>query len=406
MKLQGERILLGVSGGIAAYKSAEFCRLLTKAGAEVQVVMTRGAEAFITPLTFQALTNRATRTALLDETAEQGMGHIELARWATRIVLAPASANLLARVATGMADDLLTTVILASRAPLAIAPAMNQGMWANPAVQANCVTVDQLYSPLWLGPDAGEQACGDVGAGRLMEPETMVDALVKEQTGTVTAEWQGRRVVITAGPTREAIDPVRYLSNNSSGRMGFALAAAAARAGAEVILIAGPVNLPTPQGVKRIDVQSAQDMWAAAREQAPGADLFIGAAAVADYRVTEVHAQKRKKTTAGEDWTLTLTENPDIIHGVAAMSHDRPQQVVGFAAETDNVVDYARDKLARKQLDWIVANDVSRADIGFNSDQNEVTVFGRDGSSHAMSLQSKHALGAALLALFAKGIRT
>lgn len=406
MKLQGERILLGVSGGIAAYKSAELCRLLTKAGAEVQVVMTQGAAAFIKPLTFQALTGRATRTALLDETAEQGMGHIELARWATRIVLAPASANLLARLAAGMADDLLTTVILASRAPLSIAPAMNQAMWANPAVQANCVRLTDLYDPQWLGPDAGEQACGDVGAGRMMEPEAMVAALTALAGTPVESEWQGRRVVITAGPTREPIDPVRYLSNQSSGRMGFALAAAAARAGAEVILIAGPVNLPTPDGVQRIDVQTAQDMWAVAREQAPGADLFIGAAAVADYRVAEVHAHKRKKSSAGEDWTLTLTENPDIIHGVATMAHDRPQQVVGFAAETDNVVDYARDKLARKQLDWIVANDVSRTDIGFNSEQNEVTVFGRDGTNHALAQQSKHALGAALLALFAKGIRS
>lgn len=402
MSLQGERILLGVSGGIAAYKSAELCRLLTKAGAEVQVVMTAGAQAFITPMTFQALTGRATRTELLDEAAEQGMGHIELARWATRVLIAPATASLLARVRAGLADDLLTTVILATRAPLAIAPAMNQVMWANPVTQANCAAITELYRPLWIGPDSGDQACGEIGSGRMTEPASIVAALSDSLTPGQSGAWQGKTVVITAGPTREAIDPVRYLSNHSSGRMGFALAAAAAAEGASVTLIAGPVTLDTPVGVNRVDVVSAQDMCAAAERYAPESDLFIGAAAVADYRIAEVSEQKRKKSGAGDDWSLTLTENPDIIHRIAKLGATRPTQVVGFAAETQNVAEYARRKLAQKQLDWIVANDVSRSDIGFNSDVNEVTVYHRGGGEYPLTQQAKQSLGAELMALFAK----
>lgn len=399
MNLRGKHILLGVSGGIAAYKSAELARGLIKAGAEVQVILTAGAEAFITSLTFQALTGRAVRTELLDETAEQGMGHIELARWADLIVLAPATANVLARLNAGMADDLLTTVVLASRAPLAIAPAMNQQMWANAATQRNINALTELYQPLWLGPDSGEQACGDVGAGRMMEPEAIVAQL--QQQGATSGAWQGKKVVITAGPTREAVDPVRYLTNHSSGKMGYALASEAARQGADVILISGPVNLPTPEGVTRIDVISARDMATAAEEYAPTADLFIGAAAVADYHVVNTSSQKHKKQAADQAWTLQLAENPDIIQGVAQHAQ-RPVVVVGFAAETTDVEQYAQDKLARKNLDWIVANDVSRTDIGFNSDDNQVVVFGRNGLRSELPQQSKTQLASALLALFTK----
>lgn len=399
MTVRGKRILLGVSGGIAAYKSAELARGLIKAGADVQVIMTAGAEAFITPLTFQALTGRATRTALLDETAELGMGHIELARWADWIVIAPATANVLARINAGMADDLLTTVVLASHAPLAIAPAMNQQMWANPAMQRNIKALTDLYQPLWLGPDSGAQACGDVGAGRMMEPDAILAQL--QQHAAETGAWQGKKVVITAGPTREAIDPVRYLTNHSSGKMGYALAQAAAAQGADVVLISGPVALATPMGVQRVDVASAQEMASAADVHAPGADLFIGAAAVADYHVVNTSTQKRKKQANEPVWTLQLAENPDIIQRVA-QHPERPRAVVGFAAETTDVEAYARDKLARKGLDWIVANDVSRTDIGFNSDDNQVVVFGRDGSRADLPQQSKTQLASALLALFIK----
>ncbi|MCH8551687.1 MAG: bifunctional phosphopantothenoylcysteine decarboxylase/phosphopantothenate--cysteine ligase CoaBC [Natronospirillum sp.] len=401
MSLQGQRILLGISGGIAAYKSAELARLLSKAGAEVQVVMTPGAQAFITPLTFQALTGRPARTELLDEDAEQGMGHIELARWATLVLLAPATASLLARMRAGMADDLLTTVLLASQAPVAIAPAMNQAMWAHAATQANVQGLTELYDPQWIGPDSGDQACGDFGAGRMSEPAAIVQAL-QERFAEKKSAWAGRRVVVTAGPTREAIDPVRYLSNHSSGRMGFALAEAAARQGAQVVLISGPVQLATPPGVERIDVESAQDMWQAAQTAAPKADLFIGAAAVADYRVENPSDQKQKKQQGKNEWQLTLVQNPDIIDGVSRLK-DRPKQVVGFAAETQDVERYAWDKLARKNLDWIVANDVSRTDIGFNSDDNEVTVFGRQNERYDIGRQPKSVLADALLDVFARG---
>ena len=405
MSLQGQRILLGISGGIAAYKSADLARQLGKAGAEVQVVMTPGAQAFVTPLTFQALTGRAVRTDLLDETAEQGMGHIELARWATLVLLAPATADLLARIRAGMADDLLTTVILATRAPLAIAPAMNQAMWSNPATQANVAGLKTLYDPQWIGPDSGDQACGDVGAGRMSEPAAIVAALESRSSFAPNnaGSWHDRHIVITAGPTREPIDPVRFLSNHSSGRMGYALAAAAARRGARVTLISGPVQLSAPAGVNRVEVESAQAMWEAAQAAAPGADLFIGAAAVADYRVEAPADRKHKKDSQQGQWQLTLVENPDIIQGVAALT-ERPRQVVGFAAETNDVEQYARSKLKRKNLDWIVANDVSRSDIGFNSDDNEVTVFGRDQQRYDMGRQPKSVLADALLDLFAQGV--
>jgi phosphopantothenoylcysteine decarboxylase/phosphopantothenate--cysteine ligase len=368
--LTHRKFIIGVSGGIAAYKSAELVRLLRKAGAEVRVVMTRGACEFITPLTLQALSGNPVHTELLDEEAEAGMGHIELARWADAVLIAPATADLIARLADGRADDLLTSVVLASAAPLLVAPAMNQQMWRNAATADN---IERLRDRgiLIVGPAAGEQACGDVGEGRLLEPAEIVDAASSLFSRRAL---EGRRVVITAGPTREAIDPVRFLSNHSSGKMGFAIARAAADAGAHVTLVTGPVHLETPEFVQRIDVESAQQMLDACLEHAPTADLFIAAAAVADYRPAQTASQKIKKQASGESLSLPLVRNPDVLAQIAAHPH-RPAVVVGFAAETENLIEYAREKLERKGLDLIVANDVSREDIGFNSEQNQVLVI-------------------------------
>jgi len=369
--LSNRNIIIGVSGGIAAYKAAELIRLFRKAGASVRVIMTRGAQEFITPLTLQALSGQPVHTELLDEEAELGMGHIELARWADAMLIAPATADIIARLASGRADDLLTTVALATPAPLWVAPAMNQQMWANPATTANIERLKERQIRI-TGPDAGEQACGDVGPGRLLDPEEIVQALAKSFDLQGLA---GRRVVVTAGPTREAIDPVRYISNHSSGKMGFAIARAAAEAGAYCVLIAGPVNLLTPEGVIRVDVESADAMMSAVEEQLSGGiDLFIAAAAVADYKPLAAAEQKIKKSS--DTMTLQLVKNPDIVSHVAN-SDQRPAVVVGFAAETEKVLDHARDKLERKGLDAIVANDVSRADIGFNSDNNAVTIINR-----------------------------
>ena len=427
-------ILLAITGGIAAYKSAVFARLLIKAGFEVRVIMTTGAQAFITPLTLQALTGNEVHTSLLDEQAEAGMGHIELAKWADLVVIAPASANTLARLAMGMADDLLTTVCLATSAPVMIAPAMNQQMWSHPAVTLNVQTLRDMNYHI-IEPASGQQACGDVGAGRLPEPEQLMDevCLFNAQQSTVQ-HLLGKTVVITAGPTVEAIDPVRYLSNHSSGKMGFALARACIESGAEVILIVGgKVALPTPLGVTRIDVLSAQDMLIAAQQCVNGthhalpvranatyeyshystdqhyhshhqegdcdcdlnhhqhsnhnqfsthaelatehkslaADIFISTAAVADYRTEEAAPQKIKKTQ--DAMTLELVKNPDVL---ATISLAHPELfVVGFAAETQDVEHYARGKLIAKDLDMIACNDVSRADIGFASDDNAMQVF-------------------------------
>jgi len=369
--LSNRNIIIGVSGGIAAYKAAELIRLFRKAGASVRVIMTRGAQEFITPLTLQALSGQPVHTELLDEEAELGMGHIELARWADAMLIAPATADIIARLASGRADDLLTTVALATPAPLWVAPAMNQQMWANPATTANIERLKERQIRI-TGPDAGEQACGDVGPGRLLDPEEIVQALAKSFDLQGLA---GRRVVVTAGPTREAIDPVRYISNHSSGKMGFAIARAAAEAGAYCVLIAGPVNLLTPEGVIRVDVESADAMMSAVKDQlSAGVDLFIAAAAVADYKPLAAAEQKIKKSS--DTMTLQLVKNPDIVSHVAN-SDQRPAVVVGFAAETEKVLDHARDKLERKGLDAIVANDVSRADIGFNSDNNAVTIINR-----------------------------
>lgn len=378
--LAGKRILLGVSAGIAAYKSALLVRLLKQAGCEVRVVMTTGAQAFITPLTLQALSGEPVRTSLLDPEAEAGMGHIELARWADVVLIAPATADLIARLVHGMADDLLTTLCLASEAPKLIAPAMNQAMWRHPATQRN---VQQLNDDQWhlIGPDAGDQACGDVGPGRMSEPEAIFSAVVERfatpSIGHPSASSSAPHVVITAGPTREPLDPVRYLSNHSSGKMGFALAAAAVAEGAKVTLISGPVNLPTPQGVMRIDVESAEQMHTQALRLAPQAALFIGCAAVADYRAAAPAEHKLKKQDDSDTLTLTLVKNPDIIASVASLAGEHRPRVVGFAAETQEVERYAHDKLTRKGLDMIVANDVSQAGLGFGSDQNAAWLLWR-----------------------------
>lgn len=378
--LAGKRLLLGVSAGIAAYKSALIVRLLKQAGCEVRVVMTEGAQAFITPLTLQALSGEPVRTSLLDPEAEAGMGHIELARWADAVVIAPATADLIAKLVHGMADDLLTTLCLASEAPKLIAPAMNQAMWRHPATQRN---VAQLANDGWqlIGPAAGDQACGDVGPGRMSEPEDIFNALAQhfapptEAPKSITSN--APHIVITAGPTREALDPVRYLSNHSSGKMGYALAAEAAALGARVSLISGPVNLATPHGVERIDVETAMQMHQAALRLAPQAALFIGCAAVADYRADSAAEHKIKKTDDSDTLTLTLVKNPDIIAEVAALPANQRPVVVGFAAETQDLAGYAQDKLQRKGLDMIVANDVSQQGLGFGSDENAALLFWR-----------------------------
>jgi phosphopantothenoylcysteine decarboxylase/phosphopantothenate--cysteine ligase len=357
--------------------------------------MTPAAAAFVTPMSLQAVSGREVRTDLFDPAAEQGMGHIELARWATRVLLAPASADLLARMRAGMANDLLTTVLLATQAPVAIAPAMNQGMWLHAATQANIEALNALYQPLWIGPDAGAQACGDVGPGRMSEPADIVASLTRVHTAP---RWlTGQRVVITAGPTREWLDPVRYISNASSGKMGYALAQVAAEAGAEVTLISGPVNLPVPVGVQQVRVQTALEMLQAVEQAVPEADVFIASAAVADYRMAEVAAQKLKKSVGLQG--LMWTENPDIVATIA-QSPQRPKVVVGFAAETEQVLQFAQDKLKRKHLDWIVANDVSQAGIGFGSDDNQVTVFARDGVRYDIDRAPKIQVAEALLKLF------
>lgn len=372
----GKRILLGVTGGIAAYKSADLVRGLQRQGHEVQVVTTSGARAFVQPLTFQALSGHPVRESLLDPEAEAGMGHIELAKWAELVLIAPASADSLAKLAAGLADDLLTTVCLATEAPIALAPAMNQAMWRNARTQRNraLLAADPQFR-IW-GPEAGDQACGDTGPGRMLEP----DALVQEVAALAEQPLAGIRLVITAGPTREALDPVRYISNHSSGRMGFALAEVAAQQGAEVILVAGPVEQPTPPGVTRIDVTSALEMKDRVdRAVSEGTDWFIATAAVADYRPVSAADQKIKKQAEGETPSIELAQNPDILAGVAARQQQRPL-TIGFAAETRNLADYARDKLSRKGLDLIVANDVSAPGLGFNSDRNAVEVFWAGGS--------------------------
>lgn len=400
--LLGKRILLGISGGIAAYKAADLVRRLKDRGAEVRVILTPAASEFITPLTLQALSGNPVGQSLLDPAAEAAMGHIELARWADLILVAPASADVIARITHGMANDLLTTCILACAAPLAVAPAMNQQMYKNIATQNNLATLISRETHI-LGPAAGEQACGDVGPGRMLEPLQIVDAVIDIFANTAQASAEnakplaGSSFVITAGPTREAIDPVRFISNHSSGKMGFALAQAAADLGATVTLISGPVLLTTPQGVRRIDVVTAEEMHQAALNEAQNHHIFIGCAAVADYRVAEVSTQKIKKTDDTDDMQLRLVKNPDIIASVAALTQNRPF-TVGFAAETEQVEHYARLKLAKKNLNLICANDVSVPNQGFNADQNALTVFSAT-QVFQLPLQSKTALSNALISL-------
>ncbi|KRF00521.1 phosphopantothenoylcysteine decarboxylase [Frateuria sp. Soil773] len=397
MQLAHRRILLGVSGGIAAYKSCELVRRLRDLGAEVRVVMTESATHFVGAATFQALSGQPVRISLWDESAEAAMGHIELARWAERILIAPASADLIARLAHGQAGDLLTTLCLASAAPLYVAPAMNQQMWAHPAVQANVDTLRSRGVHL-LGPAAGEQACGDVGSGRMLEPHELRDAIA---ASFGHGELQGLQVVVSAGPTYEDIDPVRFIGNRSSGRMGFAIAAAAAEAGAAVTLVAGPVNLATPAGVaQRIDVRSAAQMQAAVQAAAATAHIYIAAAAVGDYRPAQV-AERKLKKQAGTPLTLQLTENPDILAGLSAQSV-RPF-LVGFAAETHDVADYARAKLQRKGLDMIAANRVGDG-LGFEAADNALSLYWADGSAE-LPRAPKEALARQLVATIAERYR-
>jgi len=381
--LAGKKILLGISGGIAAYKCAELTRRLIERGAQVQVVMTNAAKEFITPLTMQAVSGRPVSDSLLDPAAEASMGHIELAKWADLVLLAPATADLIARMSAGMGNDLLTTLVLATDSPIAVSPAMNQQMYRNIATQENIATLERRGMHIW-GPAAGEQACGDVGPGRMLEPMQLVELC---EQFFADKPLKGQSVVITAGPTREAIDPVRYISNHSSGKMGFALAEAANKLGAKVTLIAGPVSLATPAGVERIDVDSAQSMYDAAMQHATKNDVFIGCAAVADYRPVTVADQKIKKTDDSDQMTISMVKNPDIIASVAALAENRPF-TVGFAAETQDVETYARCKLVKKKLDLICANDVSVEGQGFNSNDNAITVYWHDGKQ-SLTLASK-----------------
>ncbi len=388
-QLYNRNVIVGITGGIAAYKAATLVRDLQERGATVRVVMTRGATEFITPMTLQALSGNPVHMDLLDSDAEAAMGHIELARWADLICVAPATADFLARLAAGRADDLLTTLCLATAAPLLIAPAMNQGMWRDPATQANIALLQDRAT--LAGPAEGSQACGDVGPGRMEEP-----AIIAAQANALFESdlLDGLTVAVTAGPTREALDPVRYISNHSSGKMGYAIADACASAGAKTTLISGPVALETPQHVERVNVISARDMYEAALEV--DCDIFIACAAVADYRPATTAEQKIKKS--GETVHIELVRNPDIVASVAA-KNSKPF-TVGFAAETNNVETYALGKLEAKNLDMIVANDVSNAAAGFNSDNNAAVVFWPGGSAK-IELTSKPQLAQALIKLIA-----
>jgi phosphopantothenoylcysteine decarboxylase/phosphopantothenate--cysteine ligase len=416
--LAHKRILLGVTGGIAAYKSADLTRRLREAGAEVQVAMTPAATTFVGPLTFQAVSGRPVRTELLDVNAEAGMGHIELARWANLILIAPATADFIARLAHGMANDLLSTLCLATDQPIAVAPAMNRLMWQHPATQDNCRLLARRGVKLW-GPGVGEQACGEIGAGRMLEPLELCNLVVEmigaRETGAeprlptpaleppllAPHDLQGVTVLLTAGPTREALDPVRFISNRSTGKMGFAVAEAAAATGAQVILVSGPVMLKTPPGVERIDVESAVEMHAAVMRRVREANIFIATAAVADYRAASPADQKIKKTQ--ETLHLQLVRNPDILAEVAALRAHRPF-TVGFAAETHDVMHYAEDKRRRKHLDLIAANQVGVEGSGFESEQNELHLLW-EGGARVLPLADKTLLGQQLVALIAERYR-
>ncbi|MFP2508080.1 bifunctional phosphopantothenoylcysteine decarboxylase/phosphopantothenate--cysteine ligase CoaBC [Buttiauxella gaviniae] len=390
MGLAGKKIVLGVSGGIAAYKTPELVRRLRERGAEVRVVMTEAAKAFITPLSLQAVSGYPVSDSLLDPAAEAAMGHIELGKWADLVILAPATADLIARITAGMANDLVSTICLATPAPVAVLPAMNQQMYRATATQHNLEVLSSRGLLIW-GPDSGSQACGDVGPGRMLDPLAIVE--MAAQHFTVIKDLQHLNVMITAGPTRERLDPVRYITNDSSGKMGFAIAAAAAARGANVTLISGPVSLPTPPRVKRIDVTTALEMEATVQQHIQGQQIFVGCAAVADYRAAAVAEEKIKKQ--GDEITIKMIKNPDIVAGVAALLTHRPY-VVGFAAETNNVEEYARQKRVSKNLDLICANDVSQEGQGFNSENNALHLFWQDGDK-VLPLERKELLGHLLL---------
>ena len=382
-RLTNKRVLLGVTGGIAAYKSADLVRRLQDDGADVRVVMTRSAQEFITPLTMQALSNHPVHLDLLNTETESVMGHIELARWADVVLIAPATADFIARLTAGHGDDLLTTICLAAECDVIVAPAMNQAMWAKPSTQQNKQLLMQRGVAL-LEPDVGVQACGETGAGRLMDVQEIVTALASRFK---TASLAGRHIVITAGPTREAIDPVRYISNHSSGKQGYALALAGIEAGAIVTLISGPTNINPPDRATVIAVQSADEMLAAVMSLISDGDIFIGVAAVADYKPASVERQKIKKSS-GNAMELHLIQNQDILKTVANLEN-RPF-TVGFAAETENVIEHARTKLAAKNLDMIIANNVADTSIGFNSDHNETTIITRIISGKTTRITEEH----------------
>jgi phosphopantothenoylcysteine decarboxylase/phosphopantothenate--cysteine ligase len=397
--MQGKKVLLGVTGGIAAYKSPDLVRRLREQGAEVQVVLTSGAREFVTAMTFQAVSGREVRSDLWDPEAEKAMSHIELARWADFVVIAPATADFIARLATGQADDLLTTLCLATSAPIALAPAMNRVMWANAATQANVTTLKSRGVHVW-GPGEGDQACGETGAGRMLEP-TQLAGFVANSIAP-TGPLAGKRLLLTAGPTRERIDPVRFISNRSSGKMGFALAAAARDAGADVTIISGPVNLATPPGVKRVDVESAADMLNATLAHLDAVDIFIATAAVADYRPSCPVECKIKKTSESMD--VKMERTVDILATVAARTGRERPFVVGFAAETDSVEQYARQKLLKKNLDMIAANEVGHDKV-FEKDDNALLVLWRDGRlelPHAPKVQLARDLVALIAERFAE----
>ena len=395
MSLANRHILLGVTGGIAAYKAAELARLFVKAGAEVQVVMTASALEFIGAMTFQAITGRETRSDLFDTTHEAAMGHIELARWADLVIVAPATANFIALMSQGRAGDLLSTLCLATTAPVAVAPAMNREMWADPATESNIKRLQEHGRLIW-GPAAGEQACGDIGPGRMLEPAQIFDAAREMFSRGALA---GVRALVTAGPTHEAIDPVRFIGNRSSGKMGFAVAQALEEQGAEVTLVAGPSSLPTPPGVSRIDVESALEMHAAVMKRAGNCDLFVATAAVADYRPDTVATSKIKKTADSLD--IRLVKNPDILADVAALENG--PCTVGFAAETHDVAEYADEKRRRKGIDMIAANEVGTKRGGFNHDENALLVLW-EGGQQELPMTGKLRLARQLVELIIRKI--
>lgn len=387
------RILLGVTGGIAAYKSPDLVRRLIERGAEVQVVMSHGAQQFVTPLTFQAVSGKPVRTGLWDEAAEAAMGHIELARWADAVVVAPATAEFLARLSHGFADDLLSTLCLATAAPITVAPAMNRQMWANAATQSNVRTLKER-GVRFLGPASGEQACGEVGTGRMLEPIEIAEELFAHKS--VNGALSGLKVVVTAGPTRERIDPVRFITNRSSGKMGYAVAEAARDAGAKVVLVTGPVQIPVPRGIETVHVESAEQMLNAVQQNIGGTDIFIAAAAVSDYRCGEIACQKIKKT--GDTMTLSLARAPDVLATIGRS--ESPPFLVGFAAETENVERNALGKLSAKNLDMIAANQVGEG-LAFDKDDNALTLYWHGGKQE-LTLTSKAALARQLIEVIAQ----